>query len=169
MKKCTLGLGCFWGPEENFKNKPGIIDTEVGYAGGHNPVVSYEEVCKGNTGHAEVVRLTFDEKIISFKKILDLFFKMHDPTQKDMQFPDIGTQYRSEIFYEDEVQKIKDEKGADYFSNFLNGYPRKDELMGDNLRPTYDDLHKGVNMGKGSESSKEVSRVSQSRGAGGIV
>ena len=105
MKKCTLGLGCFWGPEENFKNKPGIVDTEVGYAGGHNPVVSYEEVCKGSTGHAEVVRLTFDEKIISFKKILDLFFKMHDPTQKDMQFPDIGTQYRSEIFYEDEDQK----------------------------------------------------------------
>ena len=79
MKKCTLGLGCFWKPEENFKNKPGIIDTEVGYAGGHNAVVSYEEVCKGNTGHAEVVRLTFDEKIISYKKILDLFFKMHDP------------------------------------------------------------------------------------------
>ena len=73
MKKCTLGLGCFWKPEENFKNKPGIIDTEVGYAGGHNAVVSYEEVCKGNTGHAEVVRLTFDEKIISYKKILDLF------------------------------------------------------------------------------------------------
>ena len=106
MKKCTLGLGCFWGPEENFKNKPGIIDTEVGYAGGHNPIVSYEEVCKGSTGHAEVVRLTFDEKIISFKKILDLFFKMHDPTQKDMQYPDIGSQYRSEIFYLNDKQKI---------------------------------------------------------------
>ena len=63
------------------------------------------EVCKGNTGHAEVVRLTYDENKISFKKILDLFFKMHDPTQKDMQFPDIGTQYRSEIFYETEAQK----------------------------------------------------------------
>ena len=100
MKKCTLALGCFWKPEENFKNKPGIIETEVGYAGGKNPNVTYEEVCGGNTGHAEVVRLTFDDKIISFKKILDLFFKMHDPTQKDMQFPDVGTQYRSEIFYE---------------------------------------------------------------------
>ena len=76
MKKCTLGLGCFWKPEENFKNKPGIIDTEVGYAGGHNAVVSYEEVCKGNTGHAEVVRLTFDDKVISYKKILDLFFNI---------------------------------------------------------------------------------------------
>ena len=93
MKKCTLALGCFWKPEENFKNKPGIIETEVGYAGGLSNKVTYEEVCKGDTGHAEVVRLTFGEKLISFKKILDLFFKMHDPTQKDMQYPDVGTQY----------------------------------------------------------------------------
>jgi methionine-S-sulfoxide reductase len=106
MQKCTLALGCFWKPEENFRNKPGIIDTEVGYAGGKQAKTSYEEVCEGNTGHAEVVRLSFDEKLISYEKILDLFFKMHDPTQKDMQFPDVGTQYRSEIFYETEDQKI---------------------------------------------------------------
>ena len=105
MQKCTLALGCFWKPEENFKSKPGIIQTEVGYAGGKSEKVTYEEVCSGNTGHAEVVRLTFDDDKISFKKILDLFFKMHDPTQKDMQFPDVGTQYRSEIFYETEEQK----------------------------------------------------------------
>ena len=105
MQKCTLALGCFWKPEENFKNKPGILGTEVGYAGGKKPIVSYEEVCKGDSGHAEVVRLTFDENIISYAKILDLFFKMHDPTQKDMQYPDVGTQYRSEIFYENEEQK----------------------------------------------------------------
>ena len=105
MQKCTLALGCFWKPEENFKNKPGIIETEVGYAGGQSPKTTYEEVCKGNSGHAEVVRITFDERIISYEKILDLFFKMHDPTQKDMQYPDIGTQYRSEIFYETEKQK----------------------------------------------------------------
>ena len=105
MQKITLGLGCFWGPEESFKSKPGIIETEVGYAGGTSAKVTYEEVCTGATGHAEVVRLTFDENKISYKKILDLFFKMHDPTQKDMLFPDIGTQYRSEIFYENENQK----------------------------------------------------------------
>ena len=105
MMKCTLALGCFWKPEENFKNKPGIIDTEVGYAGGEKAKVTYKEVCTGKTGHAEVVRLIFDEKIITYKEILDLFFKMHDPTQKDMQYPDIGTQYRSEIFYENETQK----------------------------------------------------------------
>ena len=105
MQKCTLALGCFWKPEENFKSKPGILKTEVGYAGGSSAKTTYEEVCTGNTGHAEVVKLTFDENKISFKKILDLFFKMHDPTQKDMQYPDVGTQYRSEIFYETDDQK----------------------------------------------------------------
>ena len=120
MKKCTLALGCFWKPEENFKNKPGIIETEVGYAGGLSDKVTYEEVCKGDTGHAEVVRLTFDEKLISFKKILDLFFKMHDPTQKDMQYPDVGTQYRSEIFYEDDIQKVEAKEILEIFNKDLN-------------------------------------------------
>ena len=121
MQKCTLALGCFWKPEENFKSKTGIIQTEVGYAGGQNETVTYEEVCTGNTGHAEVVRLTFDENIISFEKILDLFFKMHDPTQKDMQFPDVGTQYRSEIFYETEKQKIDAQRVLNEYNNKLGG------------------------------------------------
>ena len=116
MQKCTLALGCFWKPEENFKSKPGILKTEVGYAGGSSTKTTYEEVCTGNTGHAEVVKLTFDENKISFKKILDLFFKMHDPTQKDMQYPDIGTQYRSEIFFDNEEQKIQ----ANKIKNELN-------------------------------------------------
>ena len=120
MKKCTLALGCFWKPEENFKNKPGIIQTEVGYAGGKNPNVGYEEVCSGSTGHAEVVRLTYDDKLISFEKILELFFKMHDPTQKDMQFPDVGTQYRSEIFYENEHQKEVANKVKEKFNKLFN-------------------------------------------------
>ena len=105
MQKCTLALGCFWKPEENFKNKPGIIKTEVGYAGGNKTNVTYKEVCSGETGHAEVVRLTFDDQLISFSEILNLFFKLHDPTQKNMQLPDIGTQYRSEIFYNNDKQK----------------------------------------------------------------
>ena len=121
MKKCTLGLGCFWSPEENFKNKPGILKTEVGYAGGSSVKTTYEEVCTGSTGHAEVVRLTFDENKISFRKILDLFFKMHDPTQKDMQFPDVGTQYRSEIFYTSENQKQTAEKVLNKTNNKFNG------------------------------------------------
>ena len=121
MQKCTLALGCFWKPEENFKNKPGIIRTEVGYAGGNSANTTYEEVCEGNTGHAEVVRLTYDEKIISYEKILDLFFHMHDPTQKDMQYPDVGTQYRSEIFYENQEQNILAIKIKDEFNKKYNG------------------------------------------------
>ena len=121
MQKCTLALGCFWKPEENFKNKPGILETEVGYAGGKSEQTTYDEVCTGNTGHAEVVRLTFDENIISFKKILDLFFKMHDPTQKDMQYPDIGKQYRSEIFYENEKQKKEASEILNEFNKKLDG------------------------------------------------
>ena len=121
MQKCTLALGCFWKPEENFKNKPGILETEVGYAGGATAQVTYEEVCTGNTGHAEVVRLTFDKNKISYKKILDLFFKMHDPTQKDMQYPDVGTQYRSEIFYETEQQKKEATEILNAFNKILQG------------------------------------------------
>ncbi len=121
MQKCTLALGCFWKPEENFKNKQGILETEVGYAGGEKPKITYDEVCKGNTGHAEVVKLTFDEKIISYENILDLFFKMHDPTQKDMQYPDIGNQYRSEIFYENQEQKILANKIKDEFNKNYGG------------------------------------------------
>ena len=121
MQKCYLALGCFWKPEENFKNKPGIIETEVGYAGGDKLGVTYEEVCRGKTGHAETVKLTFDEKVISFEKILDLFFKMHDPTQKDMQFPDVGTQYRSEIFYIDETQKKTAEKIKNIYNKIHGG------------------------------------------------
>ena len=121
MQKCTLALGCFWKPEENFKSKPGILRTEVGYAGGSSAKTTYEEVCTGNTGHAEVVRLTFDENKISFKKILDLFFKMHDPTQKDMQYPDVGPQYRSEIFYIDDEQKKIASAVKDRFNKTLGG------------------------------------------------
>ena len=121
MQKCTLALGCFWKPEENFKNKPGILETEVGYAGGAKAQITYEEVCTGNTGHAEVVRLTFDENKISYKKILDLFFKMHNPTQKDMQYPDVGTQYRSEIFYETEQQKKEATEILNDFNKILQG------------------------------------------------
>ena len=121
MQKCTLALGCFWKPEENFKNKPGILQTEVGYAGGKNPNTTYEEVCKGDSEHAEVVKLSFDEQIITYEKILDLFFKMHDPTQKNMQYPDIGTQYRSEIFYENEAQKKTAEKYKRLFNEKISG------------------------------------------------
>ena len=120
MQKCYLALGCFWKPEETFRNIKGIVETEVGYAGGKNKEVTYEEICTGNTGHAETVKITFDEKLILFEKILEYFFAIHDPTQKDMQYPDVGTQYRSEIFYENEGQKKLAEKYKKLFSEKIS-------------------------------------------------
>ena len=102
MKKCTLALGCFWKPEENFKNKLGIIETEVGYAGGRNPNVTYEEVCVGDTGHAEIVRVVYDQRINNLEVILSVFWESHDPTQYNRQGNDIGSQYRSIILTENE-------------------------------------------------------------------
>ena len=98
MKKCTLALGCFWKPEENFKNKPGIIETEVGYAGGLSNKVTYEEVCRGDTGHAEVVEIEYDPNIITYSELLEVFWRNIDPTALNYQFADVGSQYRTEIF-----------------------------------------------------------------------
>ena len=110
MEIAVLALGCFWGPEIKFSKVNGIIRTEVGYCGGNSPQTSYKEVCTGNTNHAEVVKLEFDPKIISYDEILEYFFKIHDPTTLNSQGPDIGTQYRSEIFYLNEEQKNSAEK-----------------------------------------------------------
>ena len=106
MEIAVLALGCFWGPEIKFSKIDGIIKTEVGYCGGDSPTTTYKEVCTGNTNHAEVVKLDFDEKIINYLKILKIFFKIHVPTSLFSQGPDIGTQYRSEIFYLNDKQKI---------------------------------------------------------------
>ena len=110
MEIAVLALGCFWGPEIKFSKIEGIIKTEVGYCGGNSSTTTYKEVCTGNTNHAEVVKLDFDEKIISYEKILKTFFQIHDPTTLNSQGPDFGTQYRSEIFYLNENQKKIAEK-----------------------------------------------------------
>ena len=106
MEIAILGLGCFWGPEIKFSKLKGIIKTEVGYCGGNNKKTTYKEVCTGNTNHAEVVKLDFDPRIISYENVLKFFFRIHDPTTLNSQGPDFGTQYRSEIFYLNEGQKI---------------------------------------------------------------
>ena len=105
MEIAILGLGCFWGPEIKFSKLDGVIKTEVGYCGGNNVQTSYKEVCTGETNHAEVVKLDFDPEIISYEKIIKYFFEFHDPTTLNRQGPDIGTQYRSEIFYTNDNQK----------------------------------------------------------------
>ena len=110
MEIAVLALGCFWGPEIKFSKIEGVIKTEVGYCGGNSPTTTYKEVCTGKTNHAEVVKIDFDEKIITFEKILKIFFQIHDPTTLNSQGPDFGTQYRSEIFYLNDNQRVVAER-----------------------------------------------------------
>ena len=105
MKKALFGAGCFWGVEEFFRKIQGVKDTRVGYSGGHTNNPSYETVCTGTTEHVEVLELNFDETEISYEKLLDHFWKCHDPTTLNRQGPDIGRQYRSAIFYYSDIQK----------------------------------------------------------------
>ncbi len=105
LELATLGGGCFWCTEAVFSELKGIEKVESGYSGGTVQNPSYEQVCDGDTGHAEVVQLTFDPDIISYKDILDIFFSVHDPTTLNRQGADVGTQYRSVIFFHDAEQK----------------------------------------------------------------
>jgi peptide-methionine (S)-S-oxide reductase len=120
MEIAVLALGCFWGPEIKFSKIDGIIKTEVGYCGGDSETTTYKEVCTGKTNHAEVVKLDFDEKTISYEKILNIFFEIHDPTTLNSQGPDFGTQYRSEIFYLNNNQKEIAEKILNKFNQKLS-------------------------------------------------
>jgi peptide-methionine (S)-S-oxide reductase len=113
----TLGGGCFWCIEAVFEQMNGVLDVEAGYAGGHTENPSYEEVCSGNTGHAEVVRISFDPEIISYGRILDLFWKAHNPTTPDRQGSDVGSQYRSIILYHDEEQRLIAERSREDLEN----------------------------------------------------
>jgi peptide-methionine (S)-S-oxide reductase len=121
MEIAVLGLGCFWGPEIKFSKLEGVIKTEVGYCGGDSKETTYKEVCTGNTNHAEVVKLDFDPKIISYEKILGFFFEIHDPTTLNSQGPDFGTQYRSEIFYLNNKQKKNSENAIEKMNSSLSG------------------------------------------------
>lgn len=105
VQTATFGAGCFWGVEYFFSQKEGVIDASSGYMGGTQEAPTYQQVCTDRTGHAEVVQVTFDPAKVSYQELLDLFFELHDPTQVNRQGPDVGTQYRSVVFYHSPEQE----------------------------------------------------------------
>ncbi len=121
MEIAILAAGCFWGPEIKFSKLQGVLSTEVGYCGGNNSKTNYKEVCTGQTNHAEVVKIEFDSSLISYEEILNYFFEIHDPTTLNQQGYDIGTQYRSEIFYTSENQKKVAQEVLNNKNKLFNG------------------------------------------------
>jgi peptide-methionine (S)-S-oxide reductase len=119
LRQATFGMGCFWGAEKMFWQTPGVISTNVGYAGGHTPNPTYEEVCSGGTGHTEVVRVFYDPARVSYDDLLRVFWEGHDPTQGMRQGNDVGTQYRSAIYYFDEDQRALAEASRDAYQQRL--------------------------------------------------
>ena len=120
MQKFIGGIGCFW-DEAKYEGIPGIVSTECGYCGGKNSAVSYEQVCSGDTEHIEVVKVEFNPKILSYEKVVRLFFKFHDPTTANRQGPNVGYQYRSEIFYNTDAEMTSAQKILDEVNKKLNG------------------------------------------------
>jgi len=119
MQEAVFGMGCFWGAEKLFWKLPGVYSTAVGYAGGHTPNPTYQEVCSGLTGHTEVVKVVFDPKVTSYEDLLETFWEQHDPTEGMRQGNDVGTQYRSAIYTQGAEQKHLAEQSREHFQGQL--------------------------------------------------
>lgn len=150
MEKAMFGAGCFWGVQAKFDSIRGVVKTTVGYSGGKTKNPSYEDVCDGDTGHAEVILIELDSSIVSYKELLDLFWKLHDPTQVNRQGPDIGDQYRSVIFYFSERQKkIAEISKSDLQKNLTKKIatliePAKEFYEAEEYHQKYNEKHGGI-------------------------
>ncbi len=153
IELATFGGGCFWHVQLEFSKIPGVIKTEAGYMGGkdrfQNP--TYEEVCTDKTGHAEVVQITFDPKLVSYFQFLEVFFKNHDPTQLNRQGPDVGSQYRSIIFYNSPKQK---KEAQEFLNHFQQTLSKKIMTLIEPAKPFYiaEDYHQNYLVKKGLDS-----------------
>jgi peptide-methionine (S)-S-oxide reductase len=124
--RAVFGLGCFWGAEKEFWSIPGVYTTAVGYAGGYTPNPTYEEVCSGRTGHTEAVLVVFDPAVVSYEDLLRAFWEHHDPTQGMRQGNDTGTQYRSAIYFTDDVQRVQAERSHGQYQEALHAAGQRD-------------------------------------------
>jgi len=151
MEIATFGAGCFWGIEFAFQKIKGVLKTTVGYMGGNKKNATYEDVCTDKTGHAEVVQIQFDKKIVTYEKLLDVFWDIHDPTQLNRQGPDFGTQYRSVIFFHNkdqkklaETSKNKQEKSGKYKKPIVTDIlPAKEFYKAEEYHQSYIKKHGG--------------------------
>ena len=150
IQKAGFAGGCFWGVQQLFDKMLGVISSRVGYMGGNKDNPTYEEVCSGNTGHAETLEITYDANQISYGDLLDRFWILHDPTTKDRQGPDVGSQYRSVIFYYTPEQKIEAEKSKTNLGNsgkFSN--PIVTEIVSASIFWPAEDYHQKYNKKNG--------------------
>ena len=163
LEEAVFGLGCFWGAERKFWQIPGVVTTAVGYAGGHTPNATYEEVCSGRTGHTEVVRVVYDPNKVSYETLLKAFWESHDPTQGMRQGNDVGTQYRSAIYYTTDAQKkVAEDSKRRYQEALERGASRRHHHRDSRCAGVL--LRRGVPPAVPREESERLLRIGRLRG-----